>query len=173
MTSIWRTKGRIMQSILDACCGSKMFHFDKNNKDVLFVDKRKENLKLNDGRTIVINPDMICDFTNMPFKDNSFNLVIFDPPHLIKAGKKSYMRQKYGRLDADWHTQIKKGFSECWRVLKPGGTLIFKWSEVQIKLSEVLALAPAEPLIGNRGRGKTKPKSHWILFYKKVAHDEL
>ena len=27
--------------ILDVCCGSKMFWYDKNNKDVTFVDNRK------------------------------------------------------------------------------------------------------------------------------------
>ena len=28
------------QIILDACCGSRMFHFDKNNKNVIFMDNR-------------------------------------------------------------------------------------------------------------------------------------
>lgn len=40
--------------ILDVCCGSRMFYFDKNNPDVVFMDCRKleenyamgENLKL-------------------------------------------------------------------------------------------------------------------------------
>lgn len=30
--------------ILDACCGSRMFHFDKKNPHVLFMDNR--NLKM-------------------------------------------------------------------------------------------------------------------------------
>ncbi len=27
--------------ILDACCGSRMWHFDKENKNVLFMDNRE------------------------------------------------------------------------------------------------------------------------------------
>ena len=30
--------------ILDACCGSRMFWFDKHNPNVLFVDKRSETV---------------------------------------------------------------------------------------------------------------------------------
>jgi len=47
-------------------------------------------------------------------------------------------------------------------VLKPNGTLIFKWNEHEIKVSEVLALTDNKPLFGNRC-GKTA-KSHWIVF---------
>lgn len=32
-----------MKRILDACCGSKMFWFDKNNPDVEFCDIRSWN----------------------------------------------------------------------------------------------------------------------------------
>lgn len=71
--------------ILDACCGSRMFWFDKHNPLVLFVDKRSETLTAKDKdriRTIDVKPDVIADFTNLPFEDNSFYMVVFDPPHL-------------------------------------------------------------------------------------------
>ena len=69
--------------ILDPCCGSKMFWFDKNNPDVEFCDIRKlDKTEFYPGRYIEISPDTICDFTNLPFEDNSFYLVVFDPPHL-------------------------------------------------------------------------------------------
>lgn len=61
--------------ILDACCGSRMFWFDKNNPNVLFMDKRNETLKAKDRdkiRTIEINPDIVGDFTDMPFENESF-----------------------------------------------------------------------------------------------------
>lgn len=75
--------------ILDACCGSRMFWFDKNNPNVLFMDKRNETLKAKDRdkvRTIEINPDIVGDFTDMPFENESFYMVVFDPPHLKKIG---------------------------------------------------------------------------------------
>lgn len=62
-----------------------MFWFDKYNPLALFVDKRSETLTAKDrGKTriIEIKPDVIADFTNLPFEDNSFYMVVFDPPHL-------------------------------------------------------------------------------------------
>ena len=35
------------------------------------------------------------------------------------------------------------------RVLKPGGVLIFKWNEDQIKVPQILALTPNKPLFGH------------------------
>lgn len=73
------------ERVLDACCGSRMFWFDKNNPECLFMDKRRETLTAKDEdkiRTIEINPDVVADFTDMPFEDNSFYMVVFDPPHM-------------------------------------------------------------------------------------------
>ena len=66
--------------ILDPCCGSRMFWFDKTNPDVEFCDIRQEQHELCDGRHLEISPDRIADFTNLPFRDNQFRLVVFDPP---------------------------------------------------------------------------------------------
>ena len=66
--------------ILDACCGGKMFYFDKNDDRVLFQDIRKIDTQLCDGRDFHINPDIQADFTNMPYPDNHFRMVVFDPP---------------------------------------------------------------------------------------------
>lgn len=75
-----------MKKILDVACGGEMFWFDKNNPNVEFCDNRKGNYILCDGRKLEINPDVICDFTDLPFTDNQFCLVVFDPPHLIHLG---------------------------------------------------------------------------------------
>lgn len=152
------------KKILDVCCGSKMFWFDKDNKDVIFSDIRREKHILCDGRKLEISPDILMDFRNIKFKDNSFKLVIFDPPHLNKLGKNSWLAKKYGVLGKDWKGDIKKGFSECWRVLEKNGVLIFKWNEDQIKVKEILELIDFKPLFGHTtGRsGKTK----WLCFMK-------
>jgi ubiquinone/menaquinone biosynthesis C-methylase UbiE len=151
-------------NILDVCCGSKMFWFDKYDERVIFGDIRKENHILCDNRKLVISPDVLFDFTEIPFKDNQFSMVVFDPPHLIRVGKNSWMYKKYGELPTDWKDQLKAGFSECFRVLKCGGNLVFKWNEDQIKVSEILRLTDKKPLIGHKsGRNS---KTHWISFYK-------
>lgn len=147
--------------ILDACCGSKMFWFDKENQEVTFMDNRDLDTTLSDGRKLIVTPDILADFSDIPFEDNSFYLVVFDPPHLKTGGDKSWLIQKYGRLNKDWPEDLKQGFNECMRVLKPNGTLIFKWNEEQIKLSEVLKCFSQQPLFGNK-----RAKTHWLVFMK-------
>ncbi len=154
-----------MKKILDACCGGKMFWFDKNNKDVVFCDKRSETHILCDGRELEIKPDIICDFTSLPFEDKSFKLVVFDPPHLLQLGENSWMAKKYGRLDDGWPKMIKDGFDECMRVLDDYGVLIFKWSEIQIKTSEIINAIGQQPLFGHLS-GK-RNNTHWMCFMKK------
>ncbi len=158
-----RKEGEEMKPILDVCCGSKMFYFNKNDQRVHFNDIRSEHHILCDGRKLDINPDTKYDFRNLPFEDNTFNLVVFDPPHLLKIGESSWMAKKYGKLPKDWKLYIKSGFDECIRVLKPHGTLIFKWSEADIKQADILKVIDYEPIFGDRGRGKN---SIWLVFMK-------
>lgn len=150
-----------MQSILDACCGSRMFYFDRENPDVIYADNRELETTLCDGRTLLIKPDVMMDFRNMPYPDNTFKVVVFDPPHLVHAGTGSWLEAKYGILPADWSVYLKKGFDECMRVLESDGLLIFKWNEDQIKFSEILKIFGIKPLLGDQ-RGKTR----WTVFIK-------
>lgn len=155
-----------MKKILDACCGGRMFWFDKNQPDTLFVDNRVvEPIKLSNRATFKVQPDEVMDFRNLELPDESFYMVVFDPPHMARAGDKSFLANKYGYLNKEtWQEDLRKGFSECWRVLKPNGTLIFKWNEAHISLKEVLELAPAQPMFGQRG-GRTY-KTHFVVFMK-------
>ncbi len=150
--------------ILDACCGSKMFWFNKDQEEVLYMDNRELQAELCDGRTLNVNPDVIADFRDMPFEDESFHLVVFDPPHLLRGGEDSWLIQKYGLLDDLWSFDIHQGFQECMRVLKQNGTLIFKWNEEQVSLKEVLDAIGHRPLFGNR-----RSKTHWLVFMKGVS----
>lgn len=152
------------KKILDACCGSRMFWFDRENPDVIFQDIRSETHILCDGRTLDVNPDVVADFTDMPYDNESFKLVIFDPPHLEKLGKSSWMCKKYGRLEDNWEEMLQKGFDECFRVLREDGILIFKWNETDIKVSEILKLTPHKPLFGHKS-GRLN-KTHWMCFMK-------
>ncbi len=154
-----------MKRILDVACGSKMFWFDKNNPDVEFCDKRVvPRHEYYPHRYLEIKPDTVCDFTALPFADSTYRLVVFDPPHLTWAGDKSWTSLKYGCLKGDWREMLRKGFSECFRVLDADGVLIFKWSEVQIPLKEILPLSPVPPLFGHRS-GKNM-NTHWLCFMK-------
>lgn len=143
-----------MKRILDACCGSRMFWFDKECQDAVFMDNRMLQTKLCDGRNLVIQPDIVADFREIPFENDMFYLVVFDPPHLMKAGQNSWLAQKYDLLGENWQEDIKQGFCECMRVLRPNGVLVFKWSEEQVTTGQILDLIDHKPLFGHR-RGKT------------------
>ena len=147
-----------------------MFWFDREDDRAVFVDKRSETHELPDksssggSRTIVIAPDIVADFTDLPFADNTFAMVVFDPPHFARNGNNGWMAKKYGTLEGDWREELRKGFAECFRVLKPEGALIFKWCEVEIPLADVLSLTDQKPLYGHRS-GK-KAGTHWVAFVK-------
>lgn len=162
----------VNKTILDPCCGSRMMWHDRANPAVVFGDCRSETITVTDRshgnadgtRTLVIEPDVLLDFRDLPYPDESFKLVAFDPPHLCRAGPKSWLAAKYGKLGTDWQDDIRKGFEECLRVLEPGGTLVFKWNETQVKIGEVIKLAPQPPLFGHlSGR---KGLTHWLVFMK-------
>lgn len=162
--------------VLDPCCGGRMMWANRRNPDVVFGDVRAETITVTDNsrgnatgqRVLQIEPDAIMDFRTLPFPDETFSLVSFDPPHLVHAGPKSWLGAKYGRLSDTRQDDIRSGFSECLRVLKPDGTLVFKWNESQVKIGEVLKLCPLEPLFGHlSGR---KGLTHWLVFMKPNAH---
>ena len=155
-----------MPQILDVCCGSRMFYFNKNNPEVVYCDIRQEKSILCDGRELIIKPDIQCDFRFLPFKDNQFSLVVFDPPHIENAGLLSWNTIKYGKLDKyTWRNDLRKGFFECWRVLKEHGSLIFKWNETQIYLKDVIkCFEPVKPVLGHTTTHNLK--THWLTFFK-------
>lgn len=159
----------MIKKILDVCCGAKSFYFDKNTPSVTTLDIRQEVVQLHD-RIVSISPNMVADFRALPFEDETFYHVIFDPPHLYRAGCKSFLGVKYGVLNPKtWREDIQKGFSECFRVLKNNGTLVFKWNEYQIPVGEILQLAPTQPIYGHRS-GK-RSLTHWLVFIKSDNND--
>lgn len=160
-----------MKRILDPCYGSRMFWFDRNNPDVEFCDIREvhneEIWESKDGTRkafLTISPNTICDVRHMPFEDNTFYHVVFDPPHLLNINENAWLCKKYGKLGNDWREFIHDAFVECMRVLKPNGTLVFKWGEIDISVNELLKEIPFKPLYGHRsGKHMT---THWMVFIK-------
>ncbi len=154
--------------ILDCTCGSRMFWFDKRNRSCVFMDNRELDETLCDGRRLIIDPDIIGDFTKMPFRNEYFHLVVFDPPHLVRCEKKSWLNKKYGILNSSWKDDIRRGFDECFRVLKKNGVLIFKWNEQQISVNEFIKEIRYDPIFGN----KTSKNTIWLVFVKESRHEE-
>lgn len=158
--------------VLDPCCGSRMMWFDQQNPDVVFGDIRSQVITVTDNsrgnktgtRTLHIEPDTMMDFRAIPYQDETFKLIAFDPPHLVQAGPRSWLAAKYGKLSENWREDLRAGFAECFRVLASDGVLVFKWNETQVPLRDVLALTNQKPLFGHTsGR---KGMTHWLVFIK-------
>ncbi len=155
--------------VLDVCCSTKGFWFDVQYPNAIYCDKRSEIVEIKprkaypNGGSFEVRPDIQCSFTALPFASDMFSIVVFDPPH-ASFGKTSYQRPYYGSLDGNWREMLRDGFSECFRVLKPEGVLIFKWNETQYSVKDILALTPNQPMFGHKS-GK-QMKTHWITFTK-------
>jgi SAM-dependent methyltransferase len=151
-----------------------MFWFNPKDPRAVFMDIREGEYPKDFGTEatrgrapIIVAPDVLGDFTEIPFPDGSFSLVVFDPPHHTSARMGSGMniiRNAYGMLLPGWEEMLAKGFRECFRVLRPEGVLIFKWGSMEIPLARVLALTTEKPLFGHRS-GK-KAATHWVTFMK-------
>lgn len=158
------------KKILDMTCGSRSIWFNKEHPAAIYCDKRREDFDLYYGknrtslRPFHVDPDVLCDFTALPFQDESFFLVVFDPPHLTGAGETAWLVKKYGKLDENWRQMLHDGFQEGMRVLKPDGVLIFKWSEYDIPAEEVWKAIGQKPLFGHHS-GK-KSTTFWGCFMK-------
>lgn len=157
--------------ILDVCCGPRMF-YDRESKDrgdVIYMDVRYDvdiYYTRPNGTTSEwhVRPDIVGDFRAIPFEDGRFSLVVFDPPHIARSSSNGIIAAKYGKLGREWRQDLRKGFEECFRVLKVGGFLNFKWSEAEIPLSEVTPLFPQRPMYYNR-QGNS---GAWFMFRKEA-----
>ena len=154
--------------VLDACCSVKAMWYNKSHPNAVYIGIRKEEDGfMGHGRKEGIHPDMVMDFRKMDFPDKSFKMVVFEPPHLKSLGRNSLFRKKFGCLnDETWQSDLKMGFSECWRVLDDYGTLIFKWSDSEVHFKDVLKLIEHKPLFYNTTNFKSTSVTKWFCFMK-------
>ena len=161
--------------ILDATCGGRSIWHPENKErdDTLYIDKREEEPGFHgqEGRTYGVQPDEIQDFRDLPYEDNSFNMVVFDPPHLKRENGMEnltgYITKKYGALNAEtWQHDIKKGFEELWRLLDEDGVLVFKFADNAVDFKEVLKLAPTDSCFGTMTKKSSKCENRFFVFYK-------
>lgn len=149
--------------ILDACCGGRMWWWDKDHPLAVYMDRRVRPAGFRERQpNWACEPDVVGDFRAMPFEDGAFHLVLFDPPHVVQHTEEtSEITRAYGQLKpGEEQDDLRRGFAECWRVLKPGGTLVFKWAG---PLRRVETWFPTTPIVGTR---RTQDNPKWLVFYK-------
>lgn len=163
------------EQILDATCGGRSIWHPENKEreDTLYIDRREEEPGFHgqEGRTYAVEPDEVQDFRDLPYPDESFNLVVFDPPHEVRDDGMEQLSgiilKKYGALHAEtWQEDLRAGFTELCRVLRPGGTLVFKFADRGVDFEEVLSLAPVDPLLGTMTKKTSRCENRWFVFYK-------
>ena len=158
--------------ILDVTCGTRSIWFDKEHPLTLYCDRRREHHEKDFGKSTGghkvadIDPDVLCDFTSLPFADNSFSLVVFDPTHVLNLSDKAWMKNLYGTYTSEQEMMenITIGFHECMRVLKPDGVLVFKWADTSIPAAKIIKAFGQQPLFGHKSG--IKMNTHWMCFMK-------
>ena len=128
----------------------------------LYLKDKKLYEDFSDTKVISESP---VDHAVMCSNGGADMLILFDQSYDDASHeRRGDLYAKYGELRKDWRQYLRDGFSECFRVLKPGGFLIFKWSETDIKIKSVLALTPEKPVFGHKS-GKAMG-THWVCFMK-------
>jgi len=145
--------------ILDSTAGKRMMWFQKNYEETIYMDIKRE-----------VKPTIVADFRALPFRDEVFDLVIFDPPH-TQPGSKGIFYRDFGSIRSSLVIPtLYKASRELFRVLKQGHFLIFKWNTHDKDLNRVLTAFPYKPLFGQRTTGKIHyrdtSRTYWVTFQK-------
>lgn len=121
--------------ILDACCGAMLMYQNWNERlgdELVSIDIRKGDFSIPKmagnwaEQKVIIQPTIRGDMKFLPFRDNVFDAVVLDPPHL-DVGLGSFMDRKYGCWSqTDLIRTLKAVKIEFERVLKPNGFLFIK-----------------------------------------------
>jgi len=123
--------------ILDACCGGRHIWTDKHNDHTVYMDIRQvAKGTITFQPNWCVEPDIIGDYRDMPFDDESFRYVIWDIPHKIKYDT-GLITMKYGFLGEEWQHDLHIAFKEIMRILKPEGMLIFKFNDLAIPFKDI------------------------------------
>ena len=162
-----------MTTVLDATTGGKhIWHGEMKDADrVVFVDRRAvPKGTIEQQKNWSVRPNVQADFRELPFADETFDLIAFDPPHRITDGGmdtiSGVIETKYGALRAEtWQSDLQDGFAELWRVLRPGGVLTLKWNDATKDADTVLELLPETPLYGSNS-AKVGTETNWWTFHK-------
>lgn len=143
---------------LDSTAGNRSMWKKRNPSDLIFMDKEKK---------LFVKPDVLCVWQHLPFRDNVFNVVYFDPPHdkfsetSVHNNPSGWHNPRYegnrkiggtfwGSMPENYVGVYSKAVLEFYRV---SNRLCFKWNNSRIDFKDILR-------IFNR--------SGWVMVYEKT-----
>jgi len=144
-------------------------------------------------KTIDIDPqyktDAVGDFRNMPFDDASFDVIVFDPPHLpVAAYSDSEVSQRWSRVYGNTADgEARQGDNvvplflpfllESIRVLRPGGIVLakitdmvhnhrYQWQHVDfINAVQEVGMTACDMIVKGDPAGGNLKSSKWKSVY--------
>jgi len=139
--------------ILDMTAGWRALWFEVD--DAVLVDRRLE-----------CAPHVVADWKHLPFRDGSFDLVLFDPPH--KGFPSGFMAESYGVCTLEQVLfDMLHGAREARRVTRAGGLMVLKWATCALRLDRVLTHLPGwRPRFGQKTKTRPRPEdgTFWVLL---------
>lgn len=145
--------------ILDCSGGKRNVWFNRCHPNAVYIDNRPE-----------MTPNVLCDSTQLPFPNEVFDLIVFDPPHGVH-GEHSYMSKYYGRYNSQEILNLLRGTSrEAYRVSKPEALMLLKWNDRDQRLDHILKQLEAwEPLFGHKiaERSSHRASTYWLALLKR------
>lgn len=174
--------------ILDAGCGNRCMWLLKENENVLHIDIEK---------ALQHKPDMFASNTALPFKDECFNTIFFDPPfkwnchdhpffsfpnlemlynyypNISKRSTVSYYGIERYKTRSELAAYIYRAERELRRIIKPDGCLWVRWCTMtDMDHNNLLNIFAdwhhmATHEIGSAKRVTGETKSFWFMLMKK------
>ena len=161
-----------MDLVLDATAGNRhMWGGDKNDPRVVFMDK-EENLR--------IPPDIIATWDDIPYPDNHFRCVIFDPPHVFSLtsmyNQDPKARPNGAKKIPGWYGAFKSKRDAVLQIYnaqvefaRVAPALLFKWNDASLSLDRILSVFTHWDIVRiapGRSRGD-KPSTWWVKMTRK------
>ncbi|PYU22746.1 MAG: hypothetical protein DMG30_13945 [Acidobacteria bacterium] len=120
-------------------------------------------------------PHLVADHEMSPFPDAIADLILYDPPFLMReptgwADTDIYRRFGWYDNAAAGRKAIYRTFREITRILKPGGELLFKWGTSSRPLNFAITLLPPQLKIIDRDRRSNhggRKNETWYVRMKK------
>lgn len=152
--------------ILDMTAGGRNIWLDKFCPDAVFVDHR-----------VAMNPDVVADSTCLPFDNESFDLIVFDPPH-GNFGVGSNQSRLYGSYTLSEIREFMRGAAaEAHRVGRAEALMAFKWCNHDMRHDWALAILDPwwRALFGHvvSIRSRHASTSQWFMLSKKRRQGRL